>query len=162
MLECDRELFDEYKRLEALCRDMFSCQHGVSEYISQMEQIPSYIKNQIPSWDKDYRTLKHLRWLRNRIAHETTETGCSFNDIEQLKNFYSRILNRQDPLAAARKVKQKLQSFSRQASITVSKNALPSSNRTTQKPIYSPPYKWFVVFLFIILIILFILCNRLN
>lgn len=157
MSEYERELFDEFKRLESLCRDMFSCQHGVSEYISQMEQTPAYIKNRIPFWDEDYRTLKHLRWLRNKIAHETAATGCGFSDVKQLKDFYSRILKGQDPLASARKMKRDLQNFSRQKSASIPKNILPSKSKRVQKSAYGLLCTWFGVFLLIILIILFVL-----
>lgn len=158
MLEYERELFDEFKRLESLCRDMFSCQHGVSEYINQMEQIPPYIKNRIPSWDRDYRTLKHLRWLRNQIAHEVTATDCDFDDVEQLKDFYRRILNGQDPLAMARKVKQNTQSCSCQESNSnIRLESIFYDNKRAQKRTHSLSYVWFSVFLLIILTILFIL-----
>lgn len=162
MLEYENELFDEFKRLESLCRDMFSCQHGVSEYISQMEQVPTYIKNRIPLWDKDYRTLKHLRWLRNQIAHETTSTDCSASDVEQLKDFYSRILKGQDPLASARKVKQELQSSLRQESSPMQKDVLTYKHKQAQKPAYGLLCRWFSVFLFIVLIVLFILYSYQN
>lgn len=164
MLEHERELFDEFKRLESLCRDMFSCQHGVSEYISQMEQVPFFIKNRIPSWDKDYRTLKHLRWLRNQIAHETTATDCNFSDVEQLKDFYSRILNGQDPLAAARRVNQELQSLHRQKPVLMAKDILPSNNKQPQKPAHGFLYIYFIVLLFVIFVIamLFIFNSYFN
>lgn len=102
MTESEKYLFDEFKRLDAICRDMFSCQYGISEYITQMEQVPSCLHRQIPGWDRDYHRLKRLRWLRNQIAHETSSTGCGVDDIEQLEDFYNRVLSQQDPLAMLR------------------------------------------------------------
>lgn len=157
MLEYERELFDEFKRLESLCRDMFSCQHGVSEYISQMERVPAYIRDQIPFWNEDYRTLKHLRWLRNQIAHETTSTDCSLRDIEQLKDFYSRILNVQDPLAVSRRVKQKLQGSSCRRSAPAQKNVSQLNDKQAPKTTYKFIYGRFIVFALAVLIIIFIL-----
>ena len=33
-------LLETYKRFEALCDDLFSCRHGVSAYIVEMERTP--------------------------------------------------------------------------------------------------------------------------
>ena len=111
MSELDRRLFDEYKRLDAVCRDIFSCQYGVSEYISQMERAAPWIRTYIPCWDEDYRTLKRLRWLRNRIAHETSSTDCDINDIERFEDFYNRLLIQQDPLAVLEKSERNVRQF---------------------------------------------------
>lgn len=96
----DQELFDEFKRVDAICRDMFSSQRGVSEYIEQMEQAFADGRRQVPSWERDYRALKRVRWLRNQIAHEMTATDCADDDVRYLRDFHDRLLRRQDPLAA--------------------------------------------------------------
>lgn len=157
MSEYERKLFDGFKRLESLCRDMFSCQHGVSEYISQMEQTPAYIRNQIPSWNEDYRTLKHLRWLRNQIAHEMTATDCGLNDVEELKDFYCRILNGQDPLAISTKVKQKSQATSYQRPTSAQKNVFHSNSRQARKSACGFMPIRFIVCLLVVLIMIFVL-----
>ena len=73
---------DEYKRLDILCGDMFSCRQGISEYILQMEQTPFYKQCRIPLWNEDYRMLKRLRKLRNRIVHDLETIHCDKGDIE--------------------------------------------------------------------------------
>lgn len=102
----DRELFDEFKRVDRICRDMFSSQRGVSEYIEQMEQDFAYGRQRIPSWERDYRSLKRVRWLRNQIAHEMTATDCAVDDVEYLQDFHDRLLCQQDPLAVLRRTRQ--------------------------------------------------------
>ena len=37
MEQIDNKFFEEYKRLDKLCGEIFSCRNGVSEYITQME-----------------------------------------------------------------------------------------------------------------------------
>ena len=106
MQELEVRFLEQYKRLEVLCNDIFSCRNGVSEYITQMEQIPFCKKRYITSWEKDYLTLKRLRWLRNKITHETSISDCEGEDIEAISAFYARILNRQDPLAMLYKIEQ--------------------------------------------------------
>lgn len=98
MTEVEKNFFDDYKQLDAVCRDMFSCQNGIGEYIVQMEQN-SFMQHRVPLWNEDYRKLKRWRWLRNQIAHTTSSTECGQEDIEQLRSFHNRILNRQDSLA---------------------------------------------------------------
>ena len=107
MLENDERLFDEFKRVDRICGDIFSCRHGISKYIDEMEQIPSYKRRGVPSWDEDYRNLKRVRWLRNQIVHEMAAANCEARDIEWLEGFHARILRQQDPLAAAAKAEQK-------------------------------------------------------
>ncbi|MDE6746703.1 MAG: hypothetical protein K2J72_08710, partial [Oscillospiraceae bacterium] len=99
MLAIEERLFDEYKHVDKLCREIFSSQSGVTQYITEMERIASYGRSVIPSWNDDYYTLKRVRWLRNKIAHESGATECNWNDAAWLENFHRRLLARQDPLA---------------------------------------------------------------
>lgn len=106
VLESDIKLLDTYKRLDAVCRDMFSSERGVGEYIDAMERIPSYKRTNVPLWDTDYRMLKRLRWLRNQIVHEICPPDCSADDVDWLEDFYRRVLKQQDPIAVLTKVTQ--------------------------------------------------------
>lgn len=106
MQRFERELFDEFKRVDGICRDMFSSQRGVSEYIEQMERDFSHGQQRVPYWERDYRSLKRVRWLRNQIAHETTATDCSADDVAYLQDFHDRLLRQQDPLAALRRTRR--------------------------------------------------------
>lgn len=106
MLDCEKALLEEFKRVDAICRDMFSCERGVSSYLAQMEQTPLSRRSSGPRWESDYRMLKHIRWLRNRIVHDTSATECSVSDVEWLRDFHSRILKQQDPLAAAQRLER--------------------------------------------------------
>lgn len=106
MLEMEERLLDEFKRVDRICGDLFSCRFGISEYIREMEQTTPYSRYKILCWEEDYRKLKRIRWLRNQIVHETTAVDCHDNDIEWLEKFHARILNQQDPLALLRKQNQ--------------------------------------------------------
>ena len=99
MLAIESRLFEEYKQVDNICRDMLSSQSGVKQYITEMEQNFSYGLSVIPSWKDDYYTLKRVKWLRNKIAHESGVTECNENDAAWLENFHRRLLTRQDPLA---------------------------------------------------------------
>ena len=103
MQALDNDFFELYKRLDNCCRDIYSSRNGVSEYIVQMEQYTSG-KYRVYAWDEDYKMLKHLRWIRNQIAHDSRGFSfCQPQDIKALQNFYNRLLSGQDPLALLRK-----------------------------------------------------------
>ena len=107
MLETEERLFEEYKAVDNICRDSFSSQSGVSQYITEMERYYSYGRSFISSWDNYCRMLKRVKKLRNNIAHETSVTDCNEKDIIWLEDFYRRLLEQQDPLALLRTAKRK-------------------------------------------------------
>jgi len=99
MQELDNKFFEEYKRLDKLCSEILSCQNGVSEYILQMERTSSG-QYKISSWNDDYKKLKHLRWVRNQIAHNTSGYMISEEtDLLEVIDFYDRIMSQNDPFA---------------------------------------------------------------
>ena len=49
--------------------------------------------------DYDYKMLKHVRWVRNNIAHNNGGSECSENDIKYVKDFYQRIMQQKDPFS---------------------------------------------------------------
>ena len=56
----------------------------------------------VNGWDKDLQKLKHYRWIRNQIAHESgcsEKNMCKYEDVLWLDQFYERIMNQKDPLA---------------------------------------------------------------
>ncbi|MDE6595829.1 MAG: hypothetical protein K2K44_07460 [Oscillospiraceae bacterium] len=112
MLEIEERLFDEYKRVDNICRDIFSSQNGINQYITEMNQKSFYERSLVSSWDKDYRMLKHVQWLRNQIAHESSATDCNEEDAAWLENFHRRLLEQQDPLALIRKAERERSNYS--------------------------------------------------
>lgn len=86
------ELLEEFKYVDAICRDMLSAEKGVSTYIEQMDATPMAVRCRIAAWDDDYRQLKHIRWLRNQIAHSTEYVECTQVDLNWLKAFHNRLL----------------------------------------------------------------------
>ena len=96
---------EAYKRLEKLCGEILGDEGRISAYIEEMKNIPdgSYY---VSTWNEDLKKLKHYRWLRNKIVHDTdcTEANmCNQSDVKWINDFYSRILNETDPLALYRK-----------------------------------------------------------
>lgn len=69
MNNTENRFFEQYKKLDNLCKDLLNNNQGVSAYIKEMEKIPIFERQLVKSWDSDYKMLKHIRWIRNNIAH---------------------------------------------------------------------------------------------
>lgn len=114
MREINIQFQEHYKHLDKLCKEMYSNGEGVSAYIQDMENIPYNDKRTIDNWESIYKQLKHMRWMRNQLAHEIDidATFCEQSDVEWVKKFYESILQGTDPLAKIYKEKQQAQFYS--------------------------------------------------
>lgn len=99
----DREFTREFNRLEKLCNEMYDDIHGVSRYLKEMENVDSALSNAVPEWKDTYRTLKHVRWARNKLVHEE-EVHYTREDIQWLKEFYQKMMDGEDPLSMSEKM----------------------------------------------------------
>lgn len=98
MQDIDLEYLNEYKFVEKICNDMYG-DRGISAYIEIMENTTNSEKFFIHNWDNYYKMLKHLRWLRNQVAHETSSYEVTNQDIKNIKQIHNDLLTVQDPLA---------------------------------------------------------------
>lgn len=137
--ELDNEFFEVYKRLDRLCSEIYDCRNGVSRYIEDMESLSYQGRLSVPAWDESYKTLKHLRWVRNQIAHDSGQIQiCEERDVRDASDFYNDIMSGHDPItqlrkfcenrAAAKKASRPASSVSAQAASGSSDNA-PSTRR---------------------------------
>ena len=124
------EFQEEYKRLDRLCKDLLCANEGVSEYIRQMEATARLGQYYVRTWDEDYKQLKHVRYVRNRLAHDVgtlTSDVCTQEDLAWIKCFYQRILSGDDPFAVLRKGKA-----------AQARQAKPQERITMQKTVGTP------------------------
>ncbi len=92
--------FEEYKSLDNLCKDILESEKGVSEYIERMEKEERG-RMIVADWDRDYKRLKSMRYIRNRLAHDDgayENDLCTDKDIAWVSDFQARIMNEEDPL----------------------------------------------------------------
>ena len=128
---------EAYKRLDALCKDCLSSEKGVTEYIEQMERIPWNAHSGIPNWESDFKALKHVRWVRNKLAHEvdTLESDlCQESDIRFVLGFHDRILQSTDPLALLRQQQRN--------AVAKQKAATPSTSGSGAPQRGAKPSRW--------------------
>ncbi len=98
---------DEYKRVDNFLKDQLSSDTGVSTYIEEMKKILERRYNNT-SFLSDYKSLKHYRYIRNKIVHEvgcSESNMCDEEDILWVKTFYLRLMNGEDPLSLHHKEK---------------------------------------------------------
>lgn len=95
------EFLEKYKNLDELCRQILSSDRGISEYINKME-CESQGRRLVNGWERDYKGLKRMRWIRNCLVHETDSFDKNLvneSDIEWLHKFYQRIMECTDPFS---------------------------------------------------------------
>lgn len=98
MIDTNIEFLEEYKELDILIRDYLNSDSGVTAYIMALESMPS---DKQFLYVEDLKMLKHLRWLRNKLAHETDSMNldlCTKEDIDDVRKYYEKIINIRDPL----------------------------------------------------------------
>ena len=134
MKKADNAFFEAFKELETLCGEIYSCRSGVSEYILDMEKNMSEGERKIGNWANDYKTLKHLRWVRNKIAHEAGDIQISEDqDLDAVCAFRDRVIRGKDPITllirarkAAKPVSSKPAASNPAPTYSVPSNPIPS------------------------------------
>ena len=98
--------FEEFKRLDNLCRDIYrDCldgRLGVTLYLHDMDSHFNQGKSLVPFWVSDYKQLKRLRNIRNELAHSQDSFSyleLTQADIDFIRKFREKILNCTDPIS---------------------------------------------------------------
>ena len=110
MCDWNAELFAAFKRLDALCGQIYG-KNGVTQYIHDMENAGFRARYLVDGWNHDLDMLKRVRHIRNLLAHEPylPDTWQSTErDVLWIEEFHQRILDRTDPLARLRAEQQRL------------------------------------------------------
>lgn len=148
--------FEEFKRLDKLCGEIYHSQHGVTSYIEDMKTVSQPC---ILNWKSDLDKLIHLRHLRNHLAHTSgafQEDICTQKDIDSVIEFYNRILSQEDPMALLHKMKRSVRPVLKQKQedmITEKEDTVMDSQFCSQSPNGSKS-KWVALGIILIIIIL--------
>ena len=139
------ELLEEYKYVDAICRDMLGAEKGVTAYIEQLDETPMTVRYWITERNDEYRQLKHIRWLRNQIAHSTGSFECSQADLDWLKGFHNRLLTQQDLLAKAHRVIKESQIQRQQQLAKTVTAAAPKPGANVYRSVRGPRKSWILI-----------------
>ena len=138
MQEQDNDFFEAYKRLDRLCSDIYGCQNGVSQYIDDLEHTSYSDRLAVPTIEQTYRELKHLRWIRNQIAHDSGQFPFSEEqDVRSVNDFFDAILKGNDPLTRLRKYREASKSCKKHTRQTCPDDIPPVSE--LQNKFFPPP-----------------------
>lgn len=95
------DFLEAYKNLDELCKQILSSDVGVSQYIEDMEKETQGLYY-VTDWEKDYKKLKHMRFIRNQLVHDPNSFNnnlVTLEDIEWIKVFRLRIIKCTDPFS---------------------------------------------------------------
>ena len=148
------EFLEEYKYVDKICREMFGTEKGVTAYIEQLDETPMTVRYWIIEWNDEYGQLKHIRWLRNQIAHSTEYVECTQSDLEWLKDFHNRLLTQQDLLAKAHRVIKESQIQRQQQLAKTVTVAAPKPGANVYRSPRGPRKSWFLIAVIAVLSIL--------
>ena len=99
MTEQNGRLMKSFSQLEKLLNDMYGRQEGkgsVTVYIDLMKEKQQTDRDvyDVDDWEEDLRSLKNIRYKRNKIAHESGDILYSTKaDVEYVCDIYDSILN---------------------------------------------------------------------
>ena len=99
-----KDFLDAFKHLEKLCNEIYDGQHGVTQYIDEMESKSPFAARKVFGWDLDLSGLKRVRHIRNAMVHDSSDYDTNYTpeDVQFMEHFYDRIMNRKDPLTLLR------------------------------------------------------------
>lgn len=108
----DDRFFEAYKSLDRLCADLYgdwdANRTGVTAYINDMDSRTPRGRQLVPAWDADFRSLKHVRDVRNQIAHEAGNARIAQQpDLDFVEDLHQRLLSGTDPLTSLRKAEKR-------------------------------------------------------
>ncbi len=105
MREMNMNFLEEYKSADNFIKDAFKSTDGITEYIRRMETANDRGIRAVATWRDDYRSLKHVRWVRNQLVHEVGYDSdiCELNDLRFVKQFRTKLMKCEDPLALLEK-----------------------------------------------------------
>lgn len=101
MRELNIDFEEKYKEADNFIKNAYSVEQGITAYINAMQEIDPARRKNISSWDNDLKQLKHLRWIRNQLAHSVSIDSdlCQAEDYSWMYSFCNRLYDEKDPLA---------------------------------------------------------------
>ena len=102
MNDFNYRFFEEFTKLDKLCVSVYQAEGGTLGYIEQMRSVSAVCADTIPNWTAELEQLHRYRMVYQALAQSTeafNEQLCGQEDLDWLRDFYNRIMDRKDPLA---------------------------------------------------------------
>lgn len=100
------QFFEEFTKLNKTCVSVYQLDGGILGYLVQMGDVSGDYADTIPNWHEDMAQLHRYRMIHQALVQsaEVFESPiCDRSDVEWLKDFEVRIMERRDPLALLHK-----------------------------------------------------------
>lgn len=94
MIDLKDEFLQEYNELDNLIKQYLKSEKGINTYIDVLDALPE--EKQFLYYD-DIKKLKHMVWLNQKLDN-SEECEVLKDDVDELINYYTRIINNDDPL----------------------------------------------------------------
>ncbi|MCD8307160.1 MAG: hypothetical protein LUD51_02895 [Clostridia bacterium] len=91
---------EEYKQLDAFCRQLLGTEEGITEYIRRMDATPA-ADRRAKDWDTFVRNLVSLRKVRNTLVHDVgtlEQETATEGDLHLLQECSARFAEKKDPI----------------------------------------------------------------
>ena len=95
------QFFEEFTKLDKICVSVYQTE-GTGGYLEQMRGVSCVYAEDIPNWVAELERLHRYRTVYQALAQSPdafAQKLCSQEDVDWVRDFGSRIMERRDPLA---------------------------------------------------------------
>ena len=96
------QLYDEFTKLNKACITIYQMEEGIADYMEAMASVSSAYWDVVPNWNLDLEQLHRYQTVYRSLAQSMAAFGehlCCQEDVDWLRQFRTRIMERKDPLA---------------------------------------------------------------
>ena len=94
--------YQEFAKLDQSCQTIYQNEDGICNYIAEMAGVSVAYGATVPNWTEDLDQLYRYHMIYNALAQRDEafqELLCCQADIDWIRQFHDRIMERQAPLA---------------------------------------------------------------
>lgn len=94
--------YEEFTKLNQICQAIYQNEDGISNYMEEMACVSNAYGATVPNWIEDLDQLYRYHMIYNSLAQSEEafrEHLCCQADVDWVRKFTGRIMERQDPLA---------------------------------------------------------------
>ena len=96
------QFFEEFTKLDKTCVSVYQAEGGTLGYLEQMRGVSGAYAELVPHWTADLEQLHRYRTVYQALAQSADafeEALCNQQDVDWIREFSTRIMERRDPLA---------------------------------------------------------------
>lgn len=102
MNDFNYQFFEEFTKLDRICVSVYQAEGGTLGYLEQMRSVSGVYADRVPHWIEELEQLHRYRTVYQALAQSTEafdEALCRQEDVDWIRDFGNRIMERRDPLA---------------------------------------------------------------